>query len=86
MKTENKYIKIAEVPHTGKTKGFNVINKSGNYGIGYIEWYGAWRQYCFMPEDNMIFNSTCLELITEFLKDINIKYRKNWVQKKESIH
>ena len=83
MKTENKYIKIIETPHTGKTKGFDIINKSSNNLIGEIEWYSNWRQYCFFPWDNMVFNTQCLELITGFLKKINIKHRENWNQKKE---
>jgi len=63
-KTENKYIKIGETPHTGKTRGFDIVNKSGNYPIGYIEWYRNWRQYCFFSYEDMVFNSQCLELIT----------------------
>ena len=73
MEIENKWINIIEVPHTGKTKGFEIRNKSGDYPIGEIYWYSSWRQYCFYPWEDMIFNSGCLELITEFLKDINIK-------------
>ena len=84
MKTENRYIKIEEYLHTGRTKGFNVTNKSGGYIIGEIYWYTNWRQYCFYLLDNMVFNSECLELITDFLKEINIEHKKNWVQKKES--
>jgi len=81
MNKENKYIKIVEVPHSGKTRGFEVWNKSGDYLIGEIEWYGAWRQYCFFPCEDMVFNSTCLELIINFLKEINIKHHSNWKQK-----
>ena len=83
MKAENKYIKIVETLHTGKTKGFDIINKSCNYPIGEIYWYSNWRQYCFSTWNDMIFNSQCLELITEFLKKINIKHKENWKQKKE---
>lgn len=83
METENKYIKIIETPHTGKTKGFEIINKSGNYPIGEIYWYSNWRQYCLFTWEDMIFNSQCLELINEFLKGINIEHRKSWKQKKE---
>lgn len=82
MKTENKYIKIGETLHTGKTRGFDIVNKSSNDLIGYIEWYRNWRQYCFFPYEDMVFNSECLELITEFLKEINIEHRKSWNQKK----
>lgn len=81
METENKYIKIVETPHTGKTKGFDIINKSMGHPIGWIEWYSNWRQYCFFPWDDMVFNSTCLELITKFLKEINVEHRKSRNQK-----
>ena len=77
MKKENKWIKIVEYPHTGKTKGFDVFNKSGSYVLGDISWYSTWRQYCFTTVDNMIFNSTCLDLITDFLKEINTEHHKN---------
>ena len=81
MNRENKYIKIVEVPHSGKTRGFEVWNKSGDYLIGEIEWYSAWGQYCFFPYEDMVFNSTCLDLINDTLKEINIKHRSNWKQK-----
>ena len=81
MKTENKYIKIIETPQTGKTKGFEIHNKAGEYTLAEISWYSNWRQYCLFLYDNMVFNSDCLELITNFLKDINIEHRKNWKQK-----
>ena len=80
MKTENKYIKIEDYKHTGKTKGFEVWNKSGDYIIAEISWYSNWRQYCLMLNENMVFNSECLELITDFLKELNIEHRKGWKQ------
>jgi len=81
MKTENKYIRIIEMVHFGKTKRFDIMNKTGTYPIAEIRWYGNWRQYCFFPYD-IVFNSECLELIVDFLKEINIEHRKNWKQKK----
>ena len=81
MKTENKYISIEKTASKNKTDIYAVINKSGQYPIGTIYWYGAWRQYCFDAYLDMVFNSECLELITDFLKDINVKHRSNWKQK-----
>lgn len=81
MNTENKWIKIVEYPHTGKTKGFDIINKTGGYPIASICWYVPWRQYCLMMCDDMVFNSACLDLINDFLKEINTKHRKSWKQK-----
>jgi len=83
MKTENKYIRIVEMAHPGKTKRFDVVNRTGNYPIAEIRWYGNWRQYCIFPYDGMVFNSECLELIVGFLKGINIEHRKSWNQKKD---
>jgi len=83
MKTENKYIKIKEVKSSDKTKWFDIVNQKGNYVIGEIYWYPSWRQYCFFPYEDMVFNDTCLELVLDFLKEINIKHRSNWKQKKE---
>lgn len=82
MKTENKWIEIIKTPHTGKTKKFDIINKSDDDATGEIYWYSSWRQYCFYSYGNMVFNSQCLEFITGFLKEINIKHRANWNQKK----
>ena len=81
MEKENKYIEIIEIPHTGKTKAFEIHNKAGEYLLAEISWYSNWRQYCLMLYDDMVFNSDCLELITNFLKEINIEHRKNWKRK-----
>ena len=82
MKVENKYIRIVEIPKTGKTKRFYVWNKNGDYVLAEIFWYSNWRQYCVEFFDKMVFNSTCLDLINGFIKSINIEHRKNWSQKK----
>ena len=73
METDNKYIKIIEYSHTGKTKGFNIINKSGNYIIGEIYWYSAWRQYCFFPSPSSVFNNACMTDIQSMIKELMSK-------------
>ncbi len=83
MKTKNKWIEIVEIPHEGKTKSFNIINKSDDDTIGEIYWYSSWRQYCFYSYGNMIFSSGCLDFIIDFLKEINTKHRKSWNKKKQ---
>jgi hypothetical protein len=32
--------------------------------LGEIKWYGPWRQYCFFPLENTIFNNGCLDEIS----------------------
>ena len=93
---ENKYIQIIDNGIFGqkKTHSYEIVNKADLwYGIGHIEWYPSWRQYCFMPaiclnvdgdrDDGTVWNSACLELIMKFLKEINTEHRKSWNQKKE---
>lgn len=70
-KKENKHIKIIETSGVGKIKIFDVINKSKNYSIGYVAWYPGWKKYCFFPHEEMMFGSPCLELICNFLVEIN---------------
>ena len=60
---ETKYLTFATEKIEGrKTKIVHIINKSNTYRLGTIEWYGAWRQYCFIPtwEFETVWNNTCL--------------------------
>ncbi|MBK5202150.1 MAG: hypothetical protein JJE45_00310 [Prolixibacteraceae bacterium] len=59
-----------------KTKTIAVINKSSGYLLAYIEWYGAWRQYCFTPnlEFDTVWNNTCLKDVLEVI-DMLMKER-----------
>lgn len=62
-----------------KTKIVQVLNKSSNEQIATIEWYGAWRQYVFMPERfefDTVWNNTCLtdviSVINQLMKEREI--------------
>lgn len=52
-----------------KTNVWWVENRRSGARLGEIKWYGAWRQYCFYPEANCVFNKGCLLDIQQFLKD-----------------
>jgi hypothetical protein len=84
MKTERiketKYLVFAAEKIEGrKTKLIHIINKSSINEIGTIEWYGSWRQYCFMPslEFDTVWNNTCLtdiiSVIDGLIKERNIE-------------
>ena len=51
-----------EQPTQRKTKIISIVSKSSEEEIATIEWYPAWRQYCFMPEPffRTVWNNTCL--------------------------
>lgn len=60
---ETKYLTFeSEQIHGRKTKIIHVVNKSFGNIIATIEWYGAWRQYCFFPslDYDTVWNNTCL--------------------------
>ena len=43
--------------------------------LGFIKWYGSFRQYCFYPENDTMFSKGCLELINCFLDKVNKRHR-----------
>ncbi len=74
MKT---YLEFIEVPNLDrKTKIFSVFNKDNKTYLGEIKWWGAWRQYCFFPIKDTLFNKSCLLEIVEFIEKI-MNERKN---------
>ena len=48
-----------------KTKLLAIRNKNSDDIIGYIECYPSWRQYCFFPEFDTVWNITCLNDVQE---------------------
>lgn len=61
---------IKEDNSTKRTKKWKIYNLDATIGLGTIQWYGPWRQYCFWPSYATIFNTQCLEDISKFLKEI----------------
>ena len=54
-----------------KTKTFNCRNSNTYDLLGEVKWFGRWRQYCFFPNHETIFNSICLNDISNFLQQLN---------------
>jgi hypothetical protein len=57
-------------PENKKTDTIIVSNIHHNQTIGYIKWYSNWRQYCFFPYGDTIWNTDCLEEINNLIKDL----------------
>jgi hypothetical protein len=53
-----------------KTKVISVININADDIIGIIKWYGPWRQYCFFPEFDTVWNITCLTDVNEVIGNL----------------
>jgi hypothetical protein len=67
---ESEYLIFNELESKGKTNIYNVISKHDEYSLGIIKWYSSWRQYCFYPEKETVFNKTCLNTIEEFIIEL----------------
>ena len=66
----SKYMEFDKVRDTGKTEIWNIISKSSEFILGQIKWYGPWRQYCFFPSPNSVFNNGCMDDIKKFINNL----------------
>ncbi len=76
MKTIYGYMEFKLQPRRGKTQVWLIENKGSNNVLAVIKWYGAWRQYCFFPFLDTVFNTSCLSDIQHFIKQL-MDERKN---------
>lgn len=67
---ESKYLRFDRVGWTGKTDVWNVLSKSEGTVLGQIKWFGAWRQYCFYPSPNTVFNPQCMRDICQVISGL----------------
>lgn len=37
--------------------------------LGFIKWHGAWRKYCFFPEQGTLYDPNCLRQIADLCED-----------------
>ncbi len=65
-----KYMTFRLMEQKAKTVVLEVVNNTGDYSLGFIEWYGPWRQYVFQPASNTEFNAGCLSTITAVLNQL----------------
>ena len=85
MNKVEKYITIKPhgVSKTGKTKVWEVFNVKHHCLVGYIQWYGAFRKYCFYPTDGTLYDSDCMLMIADFLESVNVQHRRALKAKRE---
>jgi len=72
-----KYMYAELLIRGAKTNIYGIYSRSFDDLLGKIQWYGPWRQYCFMPTpgQDLVFNHSCLAEIEQFLKKLNAEHR-----------
>ncbi len=65
MSRQSKYIRFQEREWKGKTKRWTIETHMG-VEIGQVHWHGAWRQYCFFPGPDTLYERVCLRTIADF--------------------
>ena len=73
---DSKYLDFqpADMRPGHKTQWVAVFSKRG-MALGYIEWYGPWRQYTFNPTPDTTFNNGCLREIADYCEQLNSEQR-----------
>ena len=66
----SKYLEFDRIGWTGKTDVWDVLSKSDGFVLGQIKWFGRWRQYCFYPSPDTIFNPECMNDISNLIKEL----------------
>lgn len=72
------YLKFTEgrASDSGKTRTWNVDHKDSGDNLGCISWYAPWRRYCFYPNDDRLFDASCLMDIGLFLTQRMAEHKK----------
>jgi hypothetical protein len=61
---DTEYLRYVEETKAGrKTRTFRVVSRRWNDTLGFIKWYGQWRQYAFFPSAETVWNPDCLRSI-----------------------
>jgi hypothetical protein len=59
-----------------KTQTWHIYTKNHGSFLGYIKWFGRWRQYAFFPAPETVWNPECLGDICHFINNLMDDHRK----------
>jgi hypothetical protein len=74
----SEYLSIVVLaPEGTKKTGVGLVrSRSTGHELGQIRWFGQWRQYCFWPAPETIFNDGCLRHITRVCAGLTAAQRR----------
>lgn len=62
---------------TGKTNIWPVETGTG-FSLGEVRWLASWRAYAFFPDQETVFEQSCLRKIAKFCEMKTDAIRKQW--------
>ena len=67
------YIKFIDlgIPEGLKTRRYRVLANATGMALGQVQFYGAWRKFVFFPNERTVFDTDCLNEISEFCRHQN---------------
>jgi len=80
MKTQYQYLNFKETETKTKTPVWYCCGKTDTI-LGIVKWYSGWRQFCFFPVGQTVFNSGCLKDIDDFLSRAKLEYNRRKFEK-----
>jgi len=72
MKTQYEHIYFEQdlTPSRRKTQIWACRHVGNEISLGEVRWHPPWRQYCFFPQDQTIYASSCLRDIQDFIRQL----------------
>ena len=81
MKTKYQYIHFIKIEDKPKTSVWACRNNRSNEQLGLIKWYSPWRQYCYFPTIQAVYNTSCLGDIADFIYHLESERTNNLKQR-----
>ncbi len=60
---------------TGITKRWVLQNTRTGEIVGWVQWHGPWRRYCYFDKEASLYDSDCLRLIADFLEKAMVEHK-----------
>jgi len=61
---ESKYLEFHKIASLTRTEIWAVDSRASGFNLGLIKWFSKWRQYCFFPNSQTVFNVGCMKDIS----------------------
>lgn len=72
---EGKYMRFELSGRKPRTLVWNVCSVTTSAKLGYVAWFGRWRNYAFFPDESLVFDKNCLREIADFIERKNQEHR-----------